>query len=60
MTEEEKEDVCYRVGEEGLDYTFMSYSNYEDIKDREFHKLRRNYVEAAEKLLVYLGIEGKL
>ena len=60
MTEEEKERVCYRVGDEGLDYTFRFYSNYEEIKDKEFHKLRQNYIKASTEMLVYLGIEGKL
>ena len=56
MSEEEKELVKYRVDEEGLDYTFQCYSSFEEIEDEEFHRLRKNYIEAAEELEKYLSI----
>lgn len=47
-------DVVECVEQEGFDYTFRSYSEFPDVKDRKFHKLRKAYVEAAEKLEDYL------
>ena len=42
---------------EGFSYTFEGYSDFEDIKDPEFHRLRRAYVKAARDLKDYLNIE---
>jgi hypothetical protein len=44
--------------QEGFDYCFTGYSDFLDIKDEEFHKLRVAYVAAAEKLKEYLGIKS--
>lgn len=52
---EEFENVIYRVSEEGLDYTFMHYSSWEDVKDEVFHKLRKDYIDAAKAMSNYLG-----
>ncbi len=41
--------------QEGFDYCFMHYSNWEEIKDKEFHRLRINYIEAAKKLRQYIN-----
>lgn len=46
------------VENEGFHYCFTGYSDFQDIKDDEFHKLRKAYVEAAEKLADYLGVES--
>lgn len=47
MTKEEKEDVCDIIDNEGFDYTFEDYSNFEEIDDKKFHQLRKNYLKAA-------------
>ena len=39
---------------EGLDYCFRDYSDFEEIKDEEFHKLRKIYVDAADALEKYI------
>jgi hypothetical protein len=56
-TEYEKElwrSVNYRMREEGFDYCFDGYSNWEEIKDERFHQLRKNYLEAAANLRQYI------
>lgn len=42
------------VDNEGFDYAFMCYSDFDDIKDLEFHKLRKEYINAHEKLQSYI------
>ena len=50
-------DVVAVVENEGFDYAFRYYSNFTDVKDVEFHLLRKAYVEAAQRLADYLEIE---
>jgi hypothetical protein len=45
-----KEDVKYLIHEvenDGLHYAIADKSNWEQIKDKEFHKLREQYITAA-------------
>lgn len=39
---------------EGFHYAFTGYSDFEEIKDEEFHRLRKAYVKATEELADYL------
>ena len=58
MTDKELENweyVQYRIEEEGLHYCFKHYSNFEEIKDEEFHRLRLNYLESAKLLEEYVN-----
>lgn len=57
MTEEEKQDVCNTVDNEGFDYTFRHYSSFDEIKDATFHELISNYIEAADALEEYINWE---
>ena len=53
MTEEEYENwqmVRYRMDNEGLEYCFKHYSSFEEIKDKEFHKLRKKLLETMEEM----------
>ena len=45
------------VENEGFDYAFAHYSNFHDIKNDEFHKLRRVFLKARKELQEYLGID---
>lgn len=40
---------------EGFDYCFRGYSDWKEIKDKEFHQLRKAYVEVAQALEEYIG-----
>lgn len=55
-------DVRYKIENEGFDYAFRHYSEFKEINDPEFHKLRLAYVEAANDLDDYIpsieDIEG--
>ena len=61
MIEEELNDiedwqfVQYRMKEEGFHYCFKHYSNFNEIKDVEFHKLRLKYLKSAELLENYIN-----
>ncbi len=48
------ENVQYRMEEEGFDYCFDGYSNWNEIKDEEFHKLRKQYLESKKQLREYV------
>jgi len=57
MTEEEYENwshVQYRMNNEGYDYCFKQYSNFEEIKDEKFHELRKKYLEISKELEEYV------
>lgn len=55
MTEEEKQDLISRISLEGFSYTFCYYSDFKEIKDKKFHKLRKEYIKASLKLGEYIG-----
>ena len=45
MTEDEKSYVEECVSEEGFAYCFEDYSDFENINDPEFHRLRKKYLK---------------
>lgn len=47
-------DVAYRIDSEGFDYCFEGYSDWEEIKDEEFHYLRLKYLESMRALQEYV------
>lgn len=55
MNGEELDYVRGCVDNEGFDYAFRHYSDFADVRDVKFHKLREAYIKAAEKLEGYLG-----
>lgn len=55
MTKKERKYVTERVDNEGFDYCFVHYSDFKEIEDEEFHKLREAYLEAQYKLAEYVG-----
>ena len=50
-------EVCACVDNEGFDYAFRNYSDFKEVKDEEFHRLRTAYVKAARELAEYLDID---
>ncbi len=57
MKKEDKEYLQERVENEGFDYCFVHYSDFEEIKDKKFHELREAYCKAQEALAEYLDID---
>ena len=45
----------FKMDEEGFDYCFTDYSEWEDIEDEKFHKLRKNYVKSKKALEDYVN-----
>ena len=54
MTEDDRDYVCGKIDNEGFDYCFISYSNFEEIKDEKFHELREKYIKTKNELESYL------
>jgi hypothetical protein len=42
--------VDYRMDNEGLEYCFKHYSNFDEIQDEEFHKLRQTLLTNMENM----------
>lgn len=49
------ENLQHKIVSEGFHYCFKSYSSWNDIEDKEFHKLRKKYLKAAELLEAYIN-----
>lgn len=47
--------VRTQISNEGLDNTFRNYSNFPEIEDEEFHKLRLYYLQHAKLLEEYIN-----
>jgi len=58
MTPEQKDIVMGVVDNEGFDYAFCDYSDFGEIKDAEFHKVREAYKIVAKKLKDIIGFYG--
>jgi hypothetical protein len=54
VTKQDLSDVQYRIENEGFDYCFRCYSNFEEINDEKFHELRKAYIKAAKELENYV------
>jgi len=49
------ENVSYRMDAKGFHYCFKSYSSFEEIKDKKFHKLIKKYLEISDKIEEYVN-----
>jgi hypothetical protein len=57
-----KEDMEYikrKISNEGFEYSFVNYSDFKEVEDEEFHKLRTKFLKAREELLNYVIKESK-
>ena len=57
MDNKQKQSVLDVIDNEGFEYAFVDYSNFDDIKDEEFHKVRKAYLEARKKLAGIVGYQ---
>lgn len=46
--------LLVKMRDEGFHYCFLHYSNWEDIEDEEFHRLRALYIDSAKRLEEYI------
>lgn len=52
-------DVSLCMDEEGFDYCFRSYSDFQNVNDVKFHRLREAYLAAADALEQYVKDNAK-
>lgn len=45
------------VEDEGFGYAFLHYSDFEEIQDEEFHRLRLEFELSAQALADYLNVD---
>lgn len=58
MTKSEKKYISSVIANEGFDYTFIHYSNFEEVKDKKFQELRNAYVSARKEFHAFLDEQG--
>lgn len=49
------EELIYIIEQKGLHNTFKHYSDFNKIKDPEFHKLKNYYLQYADLLEQYIA-----
>lgn len=58
LTKEEEEYILDIVDAEGFDFGIRLYTDFtQRVKDERFHELRDRYIDAAEALAGYIGID---
>ena len=58
MTGKELNYIRDTVENEGFHYAFIHYSDFEEVKDKKFHQLRKAFVAANLALAEYIGTEA--
>jgi len=51
---EKYQNVVYRIESEGVGYTFKNYSTFDEIEDKEFHKLRKYLIQHIDLMDFYI------
>jgi len=54
-TSEDFQYIKAKMRDEGFHYCFKHFSSFEDINDKEFHKMRKKYLKWANKLEEYVN-----
>lgn len=57
LNKKDRRYVSDIVENEGFDYAFRHYSNFEKIKDKKFHELREKYINAGNELEEYCDLD---
>lgn len=57
MKERTLSDIREDCEQEGFHYCFTGLSEYKEVKDAEFHRLRQNYLKATKELGEYLRLD---
>jgi len=58
MIEDDKKYIQDIVYDEGFDNAMVHYSNFEEIDDEDFHRLRQELLRARSEIMRYLEIVG--
>lgn len=54
------QSVQYRMDEEGFDYCFENYSNWDEIEDEKFHELRLGFLKSMNDLREYINTQVEI
>lgn len=54
ISKKQKENLRNSIESEGFDYAFNDYSDWNEIKDKEFHALLKNWRDARDKFVEFL------
>lgn len=57
MNNEDKKYVLSKINQEGFHYCFESYSDFKEVKDEEFHRLRLAYLKSVKDMQDYLKLD---
>lgn len=57
LKKKDREYVEATIENEGFDYAFTHYSDFPEVKDEEFHRLRKAYGDARKSLAEYVGVD---
>lgn len=57
LKKKDKQDLIHKIEYEGFEYAMVHYSDWEDIKDPEFHHLLSTFINARTELVNYIGCE---
>ena len=55
MKTEDKKMVVEAIDGEGFDYAMFHYSDWKEVKDKKFHNLRKQYINATREIKKYIG-----
>lgn len=56
---EDWERLRYRMKEEGIEYCFRHYSDWEEINDEKFHELRLKLIDTMKEIKDYVDDQIK-
>ena len=56
---EDWQRLRYRMKEEGIEYCFRHYSNWEEINDEKFHELRLKLIDTMKEIREYVDDQIK-
>jgi len=59
MTKKDAKYVRATIDDEGFEYTFLHYSDFDEIKDDKFHELRKAFLKAQKELDEYIGYKDE-
>lgn len=57
-SKEAKLDLLYEIQKDGFDYALMYYSDYKEMKDAEFDRLRQNFIKKSKSFEKYIELEN--
>jgi len=55
ITEDQKAYIKQKIKEEGVEYTLLYYSKWDEIKDTRFHELLSNYKQSITDITSYIS-----